>query len=421
MSSFETEAFTLLALAILAITIRIAARWTVAGPKNFQFDDYLMPLAGLVYGLETGAAYCVGAWWRGLANNAMTDAQRAALDPHSQEHAWRVGGSKTQVLGWSLYTTLLWLLKACMAVFYSRLTAGLINMKIRVQIAYALIGATYIAVICSILFGCHPIQKNWQIYPDPGNYCQPAVSKIDVYVTVTLNVATDLYLISIPTPILFKARLPLREKLELLVLFSGGFFVMAAGILRCVLIVTAGANGAQQAGSWACRETFVAVIIGNAPMIYPFFRRIAKRAGLYVTTRTRPSTRSRTRSQSYPLSDGEDLKNGGKVSTNRSQISKKRRFRHPLSLPETQWRDDEGTLMGSGPGDEAGNLEMHPLPLSPGSRDGVHGRGVFRSYKDETVAQATVTSGSRDHSDSHDDEMEMGGIKVVRETIVERR
>jgi hypothetical protein len=37
---------------------------------------------------------------------------------------------------------------------------------------------------------------------------------------------------------LFKARLHWREKLELLVLFSGGLFVMMAGILRCVLIVT---------------------------------------------------------------------------------------------------------------------------------------------------------------------------------------
>ncbi|KAL3449236.1 hypothetical protein BJX65DRAFT_306293 [Aspergillus insuetus] len=456
MSSFEIEAFTLLALAIIAITVRIVARWTVAGPKNFQLDDYLMPLAGVVYGLETGAAYCVGAWWRGLANNAMTPTQRAELDPLSQEYAWRVGGSKTQVVGWSLYTTLLWLLKACMAVFYSRLTAGLINMHLRVKIAYVLIGATYIAVICSILFGCHPIQKNWQINPDPGNYCQPAVSKIDVYVTVTLNVATDIYLISIPMPILFKARLPLREKLELLILFSGGVFVMAAGILRCVLIVTAGANGAQQAGSWACRETFVAVIIGNAPMIYPFFRRLAKHAGLYITTRsrTRASTRSRSRSQSYPLSDGEDLKNNGrsKGSTNRSQISKKRRFRHPLSLPDSQWRDDEGTLSGtvtltrggsgsasrgsngsggSRAGDEVGILEMHPLPLSsplsPVRRDrsaslNANSGRVYTGYKDDSGAEATVTSLSRGRGRSasdDDEELEMG-IKVVRETIIER-
>jgi hypothetical protein len=47
MSSFEIEAFTLLALAIIAITVRIVARWTVAGPKNFQLDDYLMPIAGV--------------------------------------------------------------------------------------------------------------------------------------------------------------------------------------------------------------------------------------------------------------------------------------------------------------------------------------------------------------------------------------
>lgn len=47
--------------------------------------------------------------------------------------------------------------------------AGLINMRIRVHIAYAFIAVTYVATICSILFGCHPMHKNWQIYPDPGS------------------------------------------------------------------------------------------------------------------------------------------------------------------------------------------------------------------------------------------------------------
>src|ERR1700761_2070761 len=141
---------------------------------------------------------------------------------------------------------------------------------------------------------------------------------------------------------LFKARLRWREKLELLILFSGGLFVMMCGILRCVLILTvrpdpkaqpsqineftnslqAGANGAEQAGSWACRETFVAVVIGNVPMIYPLIRRVARRAGLYLTTKTG--------SQSYPayqLSDGDT---GG--------YPRRKKFRHPLSIPgTTQW------------------------------------------------------------------------------------
>ncbi|KAJ5699138.1 hypothetical protein N7462_001143 [Penicillium macrosclerotiorum] len=369
MGDFNTEAFTLLGVAIVVIGLRTTARWIMVGPRNFQPDDYIMILAGVVYGLETGAAYMVGAWFKGLANNSMTDQERKALSPSSEEYRLRVGGSKVQVTGWSLYTLLLWLLKTCMAIFYSRLTAGLINMRIRINIAYGLIAATYIATICSILFGCRPMHKNWQIYPNPGNYCQPAVSKIDIYVTVVLNVATDIYLISIPAPMLFKARLRWREKLELLILFSGGLFVMMAGILRCVLILTAGANGAEQAGSWACRETFVAVVIGNVPMIYPLFRRAARRAGLYLTAKSGSQTY-----QAYELSDGDT--NG---------YAKRKKFRHPLSIPaDTQW-----------------NTVSDEQMILPTSRQ----------------QPATCTAGDGDwETNSHGSHN--GGIKVIHETIV---
>ncbi|CAG8389407.1 unnamed protein product [Penicillium salamii] len=369
MGDFNTEAFTLLALSIVIIGLRTTARWIMVGPKNFQADDYLMLVACVVYGLETGAAYMVGAWFMGLANNAMTDEQRATLSPDSEEYRLRVGGSKVQVAGWSLYTLLLWLLKTCMAFFYSRLTAGLINMRARIHIAFGFIAATYIATICSILFGCHPMHKNWQINPDPGNYCQPAVSKIDIYVTVVLNVITDIYLISIPAPMLFKARLKWREKLELVILFSGGLFVMMAGILRCVLILTAGANGAQQAGSWACRETFVAVVIGNVPMIYPMFRRVARRAGLYIT--------SRSGSESYPVYPLSDENTDGGYGRRR------RRFHHPLSLPETHWI----------------NTVSDEQMILPTSRQ----------------APPTCTAGERDWDANSQGSQ---GIKVVHETIV---
>lgn len=47
--------------------------------------------------------------------------------------------------------------------------SGLINMRVRIHVAYGLIAATYIATVCSILFGCRPMHKNWQINPDPGS------------------------------------------------------------------------------------------------------------------------------------------------------------------------------------------------------------------------------------------------------------
>ncbi|KAI9044866.1 uncharacterized protein KD926_011039 [Aspergillus affinis] len=446
---FTIEAFTLLGLAIVTIVVRVIARYLTVGLKNFQFDDYLMPVAGIVYSFETAAAYCVGAWWQGLANNSMTDHQRMTLDPASEEYRLRVGGSKTQVVGWSLYTTLLWLLKTCMAMFFSRVTyanyctalfpqaylryfamlihqddnrAGLVNMTIRIRLAYLFIAATYIAVICSILFGCHPISKNWQIYPDPGNYCQPAVSHIDVYVTVTLNVATDVYLISIPTPMLFKARLPWREKLELLVLFSGGIFVMAAGILRCVLIVTAGANGASQAGSWACRETFVAVIIGNAPMIYPLFRRMARRAGWYITDTYGYGGGG---SQSYQLSEGD-----GKVINDHTSTmqSRKKRFRHPLSIPDTQWNatvddphgvEDEGGMLGGFQGKRQSLTQVQAqaqtgMQSQAGGR--VSGEGEKRKRGSTLGLGREWERLSEEDGDGDGDGRR--GITVVRETIV---
>jgi len=52
----------------------------------------------------------------------MTPEQRAALDQASEEWMLRVNGSKTQLMGWLVYTVLLWTLKACMIIFYSRLT-----------------------------------------------------------------------------------------------------------------------------------------------------------------------------------------------------------------------------------------------------------------------------------------------------------
>ncbi|CAK7225147.1 hypothetical protein SCUCBS95973_005762 [Sporothrix curviconia] len=270
--SFTTEAFTLLAIGLCFIFLRIYARLSKIGMSGFKADDYLMMVAAVVYAAETTLAYTVGAYWQGLANNGMTDAERAALSPTSAEYRLRVNGSKTQVAGWSTYTLLLWLLKASMCTFYLRLTDGL-NYHLRIYIGFGVVFTTWVAVLLSILLGCRPLSKNWQIYPDPGNFCQPAISRIDIFVTVVLNVLTDIYLLSIPLPMLWKANLPATRKIGLMVLFSGGIFVTMAGILRCVLILTNPITGAQQAGSWACRETFVAVVTSNLPMIFPLARR----------------------------------------------------------------------------------------------------------------------------------------------------
>ncbi|KAM5353954.1 hypothetical protein ACJ41O_000604 [Fusarium nematophilum] len=379
MNSFTTEAFTLLGIGLSIIGLRSYARVSAVGFRRLEADDYLMVVAAIAYSIETALAYSVGAYWRGLANNGMTDEQRKALDPGSEEYMLRVNGSKTQVAGWSTYTFLLWVLKAAMCSFYLRLTEGLDNYRPRIFVGFGLIFATWVAVLLSILLGCRPLEKNWQIYPDPGNACQPAISKIDIFVTVVLNASTDLYLLSIPLPMLWQARLPLPKKLGLIMLFSGGIFVTAAGILRCVLIITDPLNGAQQAGSWAVRETFVAVVTTNLPMIFPFLRRqLSPILGSYISQ----------------ISKG--------FSSNKYGSSK----RPTNPLPGSIRLDDistEGTTGTSGAfGKKGGAYSQYPIVTEGGSSDEyLPGEGIRKETEVRVVEE--TRSGNRSRQDGEND------------------
>ena len=52
-------------------------------------DDYIMALVLVPLTAETILAYFVGESAKGLTNSGMTDAERAALDPGSEEWNWR--------------------------------------------------------------------------------------------------------------------------------------------------------------------------------------------------------------------------------------------------------------------------------------------------------------------------------------------
>jgi hypothetical protein len=99
----------------------------------------------------------------------MTDEQRAALDPNSQEYYLRVKGSQTQLFGWLVYTVLLWVLKVSWLFFYRRLGEGVDHMILKINIGFVLIGVTFFGTFFTILFGCYPVEKHWQINPDPGS------------------------------------------------------------------------------------------------------------------------------------------------------------------------------------------------------------------------------------------------------------
>ena len=117
------------------------------------------------------------------SNVDFTDAQFEAMSPSDLDEV--VTGSRLQLLAWYSYTALIWTLKACMLFFFGRLTSGL-RMQTYVRYMSVVLVLSYIAVFITISCGCFPIQRNWQVLPNPGSECTVSYE----YQTMTNDTAT---------------------------------------------------------------------------------------------------------------------------------------------------------------------------------------------------------------------------------------
>ncbi|OAQ64487.1 hypothetical protein VFPPC_16220 [Pochonia chlamydosporia 170] len=86
---FALESWVLTSVAILICALRTYARVRVVGMKNLCVDDYMVWVGVVCYTTLTAMAYCEGTKAKGLANTAMTDAERAALSPMDAEYRQR--------------------------------------------------------------------------------------------------------------------------------------------------------------------------------------------------------------------------------------------------------------------------------------------------------------------------------------------
>ncbi|GKZ25189.1 hypothetical protein AbraIFM66951_001113 [Aspergillus brasiliensis] len=269
----NVQLWTLYAIGVAVTLLRTYSQCKDLGWRRLRLDDYLIWVAIVFYTAQVALAYSVGNVAHGLANNSMTNDQRAALSPDSAEYRDRIIGSKIQIAGWATYTALINSLKLSMLVFYTRLMDGLgRRYRVPIWIGFGLVIGSFVACMITILAACRPFHKNWQIYPDPGNSCQPAISKPVIASTFAANLATDPYLVLIPIPMLWKSSLRLMKKIAVTIVLGAGIFVLVCATIKSVFLLVEPNNGASIADEWGTRETFVAVITTNLPMVFHLLR-----------------------------------------------------------------------------------------------------------------------------------------------------
>ncbi|KAF7554397.1 hypothetical protein G7046_g6838 [Stylonectria norvegica] len=259
---FQKEAWTEYGLGVVILLLRFFARWRTVGFKGWQGDDYFALLALVFFTAELVMLELIG---QNGSNVGITTEKGAAL---TQAEIKRMEfGSKCLLAGWNFYVALIWCLKGSMLCFYNRMTFGLQQQKI-VKWTQVGTGLAYVGVMCVIWGHCTPVQKNWQVYPSPGEKCTLAVAN---YVAlVVLNISTDFVIVCIPVPLLWKVRLSIQRKLIIGLLLCSGVFIMIATLLRCVLSLQ-DIEGINVSTIWAIRETFVGILAVNAAPIKPLF------------------------------------------------------------------------------------------------------------------------------------------------------
>jgi hypothetical protein len=185
-----------------------------------------------------------------------------------------------------------------------RIQEGITGVITRAWVGTILLLGTWVSIVVTVLASCSPLEKMWQIFPDPGRTCYAGVSPILIGVTLAGNILTDFYLISIPVPALLRAKLGRVQKVSLVGLFSCSSLITAMAIVRVVVIVAVSTylprpRGGARAhlfldpffffffadmpdqqnansngdGAWALRECFVGMVTTNLAPIIPLIRK----------------------------------------------------------------------------------------------------------------------------------------------------
>jgi hypothetical protein len=157
-------------------------------------------------------------------------------------------------------------IKACMLIMYSRLTLGHKVQKMVFYLAiYVAIG--WLATEIAFFTACRPFNGYWAM-PPPNAQC----TTLQHYAIVQgcFNITSDCLMLCIPIPLIRKLQMPLKQKAVLLLIFSMGIFVILAALLTKIFNLSNIWDPSYML--WYTRESSVAVYVSNIPMIWPLLR-----------------------------------------------------------------------------------------------------------------------------------------------------
>ncbi|KAL4921784.1 hypothetical protein BDW62DRAFT_207984 [Aspergillus aurantiobrunneus] len=195
-----------------------------------------------------------------------------------------------------LYNLTLNLTKISMVLLYMRLFP-IKTYQILLRILLVLVVCSGLYMVLGTLLMCIPVHVFW----DQGIEHSSCVSrKVVWFLTAALQISGDLVLVILPMPQLVTLRIPLRQKICLMLIFALGLFVCATSVARLYSLaqLESGHNGFV--AIWSFVETNVAIVCASLPTFRQLILRIFPRI-LPLSVRKSSSRRSEKKYQDPPM------------------------------------------------------------------------------------------------------------------------
>lgn len=121
----------------------------------------------------------------------------------------RIYGSKLVLVVEQMQILTIWLIKSCLLIMYNRMTSVLPQHKIVIATSIY-VGLTFVTMeVLYLGVWCRPFSQYWAVPPN-SSQCSAATNHL--ITNAVFNISSDLIIISIPMPLLFKVRLPKKNK-----------------------------------------------------------------------------------------------------------------------------------------------------------------------------------------------------------------
>ncbi|KAH8690293.1 hypothetical protein BGW36DRAFT_401654 [Talaromyces proteolyticus] len=210
-----------------------------------------------------------------------------------EDIASRVQFAKVEFASEQCMVNVVWTTKACMLIIYYRLTFNL-KQQFWVKLCAAYTLASFVAVQLTLFLNCRPFSGYWTL-PPPQEECA-TYFHFEV-INAVFNISSDVAILVVIVPTLWKMNMWAREKLPVVFIFSLGFFLIICAIVSKYFTFRDIFDTSYQ--FWYLREASVAIYISNLPYIWSFFRRTIRflRASTAVNNITNSTTKNTSSSQ----------------------------------------------------------------------------------------------------------------------------